>query len=101
MVSEIFQSYCEGSTIDSICYQLNSSGRLTRRGNPWTKYNLSNILHNPVYAGFMRWEELLIRHDGTPVITPEKFNEVQLKISSRIRDPSKRNVDLLPTLDDF
>ncbi len=101
VVSEIFQSYDEGSTIDSICYQLNSSGRLTRRGNPWTKYNLSNILHNPVYAGFMRWEELLIRHDGTPVITPEKFNEVQLKISSRIRDPSKRNVDLLPTLDDF
>ncbi len=101
VVSEIFDSYLSGSTIDAVCYQLNSSGRLTRRGNPWNKYNLSNILHNPVYAGFMRWEELLIKHDASAVITPERFNEVQLKISSRIRDPSKRNVDLLPTLDDF
>ncbi len=101
VVKDMFESYGSGSTIDEICYKLNSAGILTRRQNLWTKYSLSNILHNPVYAGYMRWEDILIHHDATAIVSPEFFNGIQLKFSSRIRDPSKRNPKLLPTLDDY
>lgn len=101
VVRDMFESYDSGSTIDEICYKLNSAGILTRKKNPWTKYSLSNILHNPVYAGYMRWEDLLIHHDATAIVSPEFFNGIQLKFSSRIRDPSKRNPKLLPSLDDY
>ena len=101
VVRDIFQSYLSGDTIDAICYSLNSSGNLTRRGNPWNKYNLRNILHNPVYAGYMRWEELLIPHQAERAVTPEEFNDVQVKMASRVRDPSKRTVRKIPVLDDF
>ena len=101
IVRGIFSSYDLGLTMDAICYDLNRSGTLTRRGNPWNKYNLRNILHNPVYAGFMRWEELLIRHDAEIAVTPEKFNEIQEKMASKVRDPAKRNPKLLPVMDDF
>ena len=87
--------------MDSICYSLNSRGTLTRRGNPWNKYNLRNILHNPVYAGFMRWEELLIPHKASRAISPEEFNQVQEIMASKVRDPSKRSVNKIPVLDDF
>ena len=96
----IFSMYSSGMTIDQICYQLNRDATLTRRGNPWNKYNLRNILHNPVYAGYMRWEELLIKHDAKIVLTPEEYNDIQLKMASKVRDPRKRNPILLSTLDE-
>lgn len=99
VVTSIFSMYASGRTIDEICYDLNRSGQLTRRGNPWNKYNLRNILHNPIYAGYMRWEELLLRHDADTVLTPEQFNRIQELMASKVRDPSKRNVFLLPNID--
>lgn len=97
IVRRMFSEYAEGRPMDAICYGLNHDGILTRRGNPWNKRNLANILHNPVYAGYMRWEDILIRHDAETVLSPEQFNGVQERIASRIRDPSKRGVNLLPT----
>ena len=101
IVREVFSSYLSGETMDSICYSLNRSGTLTRRRTPRNKYNLRNILHNPVYPGYMRWEELLIPHKAELAVSPEDYNRVQELMASKVRDPSKRNVRLLPTVDDF
>lgn len=101
VVKRMFDEYAEGRTVDEICWTLNREGILTRRGNPWNKRNMSTILHNPVYAGFMRWEDVLIRHPAAVAVTSEEFNAVQELMASRIRDPSKRNVRLLPTASDY
>lgn len=101
VVKRMFDEYAEGRTVDEICWSLNREGILTRRGNPWNKRNMSTILHNPVYAGFMRWEDVLIRHPAAVAVTSEEFNAVQELMASRIRDPSKRNVRLLPTASDY
>lgn len=101
VVEDVFGMYSSGSTVDSICYTLNSSGIRTRKGNPWSKYNLSHILHNPVYAGFMRWEELLIPHHASRILTVEEFNDIQERMAARVRDPSKRTVFRIPSVGDF
>ena len=101
VVGRMFSEYSEGRSMDAICYGLNREGILTRRGNPWNKRNLANVLHNPVYAGYMRWEDLLIRHRADTVLSPEQFNDVQERIASNVRDPSKRCVRLLPTESDY
>ncbi|MDO5861301.1 MAG: recombinase family protein [Thermoplasmata archaeon] len=101
VVRRMFEEYAEGSTMDQICYRLNGEGILTRKGNPWNRRNMGNILHNPVYAGYMRWEDLLIRHDAGTAVTPREFNSVQEKMASRVKDPSRREVKLLPVEDDF
>ena len=100
VVSTIFELYAAGETMDTICYSLNQQGLLTRKGNPWNKYNLRNILHNPVYAGYMRWEDVLIKHDATPVVSPEDFNGIQEKMARKVRDPNKRKVEYVPVYDD-
>jgi len=100
VVSLIFDLYRSGETMDSICYSLNRQKLLTRKGNPWNKFNLRNILHNPVYAGYMRWEDILIKHDATPVVTAEIFNSVQEQMARKVRDPNKRNVCYVPVYDD-
>ncbi len=101
IVKRMFDEYAEGRTVDEICWSLNREGILTRKGNPWNKRNMSTILHNPVYAGFMRWEDVLIKHPAAVAVTSEEFNVVQELMASRIRDPAKRNVRLLPTASDY
>ncbi len=96
VVRRIFAAYMEGESMDMIAFSLNSEGRLTRKGNAWNKFNVRNILHNPVYAGFMRWEDLLIRHDAETVLSPEDFNSLQERMASRTRDPGKRSANLIP-----
>ncbi len=101
VVRRMFSEYAEGRTVDEICWSLNREGTLTRRGNPWNKRNMSTILHNPVYAGYMRWEDVLIRHPAAIAVSSEEFNAVQERMASRVRDPAKRNVKLLPSVSDF
>lgn len=98
-VSGIFAAYMNGSTVDSIAYDLNREGILTRKGNPWNKYNLGNILHNPIYAGYMRWDDVLVRHYSRVAVSPVEYNVVQRKMSEKVRDPKKRTVSLVPEED--
>lgn len=101
IVSRMFSEYLGGSTMDEISWSLGREGILTRRGNPWNKRNMSTVLHNPVYAGYMRWEDVLIRHHARTAVSVEEFNRTQELMASKVRNPSKRNVFLIPTLDDF
>lgn len=96
VVSDMFAMYAGGMTLDAIAYRLNSLGTLTRRGNPWNKYNLRTILHNTVYAGYMSWDGILQEHGAERAVTPGTFNAVQDLMASKVRDPARRNPIYVP-----
>ena len=100
IVRTIFDLYLSGESMDTICYSLNQQNFLTRKQNPWNKFNMRNVLHNPVYAGYMHWEDVLIKHDATPVVTPEEFNTVQDLMVRKVRDPKKKKALYVPVMDD-
>ena len=89
IVKRIFGSYLENSTLDEIASELNSSFIRTRNGNQWNKYNLRNILHNPVYAGYMHWEEHLIGHHADCPVSVDEYNQVQRLMASKTRGAKK------------
>jgi len=95
VVRDIFRSYLEGQTMDQIAYDLNRSGTLTRKGNPWNVYNLRTILHNPVYAGYMRWDDVLVKHFAQTAVSSHGFNAVQELMASRVKDPKKKKISCL------
>jgi len=84
-VKRIFGCYRDGMTMDEICRMLNREGTLTRRSNLWNKFNLRNILKNPVYAGYMRWDGLFIHHNAEKALSEHEFNEIQKLIVSKAR----------------
>lgn len=94
-VAEIFSLYIDGYKVDEIAYKLNSSKISTRKGNPWNKFNLRTILHNPVYAGYLRWDGILQKHDSPTPVTVDRYNTVQIMMAERVRDPAKRHADLI------
>jgi len=92
----IFDMYLDGMTIDDISYTLNREGILTRKGNLWNKYNLRNILHNPVYAGYMRWDGILIPHNSEIALDPGAFNIIQEIMASRTKGSAKFQDNSIP-----
>ena len=92
----IFDMYLDGMTIDDISYTLNREGVLTRKGNLWNKYNLRNILHNPVYAGYMRWDGILIPHNSEIALDPGAFNIIQEIMASRTKGSAKFRDNSIP-----
>lgn len=98
VVEEIFASYLSGMTMDAIAYRLNSAGTLTRRGNPWNKFNLRTILHNPIYAGYLHWEDIIWKGDFQAVIDEDTFDATQELMASKIRNPNHRHCISLASL---
>ncbi|NLX47851.1 MAG: recombinase family protein [Euryarchaeota archaeon] len=96
VVRSIFNQYLSGQTMEMIAWGLNRSGVTTRTENDWTVWSIGRILHNPVYAGYLRWEDLVIPSDHIPVVDAGTFNQVQLEISRRVRNPKHAKPKLLP-----
>ena len=97
IVRDIYNRYQNGSTMDEIAFYLNTNHLLTKNNNPWNKYNLRTVLHNPTYAGYLHWEEIVWKADHEPIIEPEFFNEIQLLIASKIKNPAHRKCIRLET----
>jgi site-specific DNA recombinase len=95
VVRDIFLLYSSGRSMNEIAHELNGSGILTRRGGHWTLYSIRQILHNPAYAGYRRWDGYLVKSGHASIIDQETFNRVQEIASRRTKDPKKRRAKLL------
>ena len=96
VVERMFRMYLEGNTMVNIAWILNRENITTRKCNDWTIWSIRRILHNPVYAGFLRWDGILIPSDHFPALSVDDFNEVQRIISSRVRNPDHKGFIELP-----
>jgi DNA invertase Pin-like site-specific DNA recombinase len=95
VVREMFLAYISGSSMNDIAQILNGRGVFTRRGSRWTLYSVRQILHNPAYAGYRRWDGYLVRSGHASVIDLDTYNRVQELAASRTRDPRKRGMKVL------
>ena len=85
VVREMFLSYLEGNSIGWIAWNLNRQEIGTKRGNAWTKWSVGRLLHNPIYAGWLRWDGLVVKSDHEPIVTGEIFDQVQIRSADRER----------------
>ncbi len=83
LVREIFDRCREGRTLEEIASDLNAGGHRTKRGTEWTAVKVHRIVHNPVYAGFLRWDGILRRAEHPAIVPVETFNEAQESLRHR------------------
>lgn len=96
-VSLIFKEYLAGRTTKDIADLLNSKDISKRNKSPWIKQTVAWILKNPVYCGFMEWDNVLRKDNHPAIIDISTFNTVQKEIVRRIRRaPQKYEPRLLP-----
>ncbi len=86
-VAGIFEGYMDGRTMVSIADNLNERGIKTKKAGQWTIWSIRHILRNPVYAGYVKWDEETSRGKHKPAISIKTFNSVQRRIVDNIRNP--------------
>ncbi len=82
-VKEIFERARTGETMEAIAKALNDRNVPTKRGRGWTPVKIYRIIHNPVYAGHLRWARFDRPAEHEPIVSVETFNEVQRAVRAR------------------
>ena len=90
VVSNIYTWYKNGKSMGEIAKVLNSDKIPTKRGGTWAKKTISNILKNPLYCGYLRWQEYIYKSGHNPIVEISEFNEVQDKIAENRGKPAKK-----------
>ena len=79
-----FEGIASGKSMLRVCLDMNDLGCRTRKGNPWITETLWKMLHNPIYAGGVRWHGVIKWDTQQPaIITRELWETVQLMLTSR------------------
>ena len=77
IVKKMYEMYGNGASLKEIVEWLNDNGIKTKKGGRWTKKTVARILSNPVYCGYIEWEDILFKGRHVPLVSVEEFNEVQ------------------------
>lgn len=79
----MFDLCLAGRTLEDIGAELNRRGLRTKRGSEWTPLKVYRILHNPLYAGYLRWDGVVRRGDHEALVSVGAFNAAQELLRSR------------------
>ncbi len=90
VVKDIFSLYLQGKSLGKIAELLNNSKIDTKKGGFWAKKTISNIIKNPLYCGFLRWDNIVNKSNHEPIISITDFNLVQDAIKKNNGIPSKK-----------
>jgi len=95
-IKHIFNLYLNGYSMKKISEDFNKNNIPTKQNKTWGSQTISTILKNPLYCGYLHWEDYLQVGDHIPIIDKNIFNKVQKKIISKnIRDNNSK-VFILP-----
>ncbi len=95
-VKNIFQNYLNGISMKKIADKLNSKSVPTKLNKTWRNQTVSVILKNPVYCGYLHWEDYLNPGDHAPIVDIDTFNQVQKLIKKKnVRTDHKSNIFII------
>jgi site-specific DNA recombinase len=85
VVQSIHSLYLGGLSMQDIANHLNANNVSSKRGVGWSKESISNILHNPLYCGYVRWDGILRKGHHVPIVSVDLYNDVQSTMHGRLR----------------
>jgi DNA invertase Pin-like site-specific DNA recombinase len=87
VVRHMFFRYLSGWGTSRIAEELDCEGFPTKRNGCWSARTVGKILKNPIYCGFLEWEDILFRGSHDSIISIDDFNKVQKMIAQRTKNP--------------
>ena len=90
VIKDIYSWYKDGKSMGKIAKMLNSNKIPTKRGGIWAKKTISKILKNPIYCGYLHWEQYINKSDHEKIISEADFNDIQNLISNHGGIPAQR-----------
>jgi site-specific DNA recombinase len=75
-VRAIYKLYTKGASMETIADSLNDAMIPAKKGGKWNKQSICNILHNPVYAGYIEWNGIIKQGDHSAIVDAETFESI-------------------------
>jgi DNA invertase Pin-like site-specific DNA recombinase len=82
VVREMYRLALEGASIRTIARTV-TERHPTKRGKAWNPMAVHYILHNPLYAGYLRWDDHVRKGRHDPLVSREEWNAVQWALWQR------------------
>jgi DNA invertase Pin-like site-specific DNA recombinase len=76
VVRDIYSMRSEGMSFRSIADTLNNIPIPSKRGGKWSGQSVSKILHNPLYAGYIRWDGTVRGGEHAAIIGRDVFESI-------------------------
>jgi len=83
-VRAIFNMCSEGYSFEKVSNYLNDALIPAKKGGKWTRQSVGNIVHNPVYIGYVKWDNNIKQGEHTAIIDKELFESINGPISVTI-----------------
>jgi len=75
-VRGIYTMHKEGMSLRSIADSLNNSLVQPKKSGRWTHQSVSKILHNPVYAGYIKWDGIVRMGEHAAIIGQDVYESI-------------------------
>lgn len=75
-VRAIYNLYSKGKSMEAIADSLNNASIPAKKGGKWNKQSVFNILHNPLYAGYVRWDGNVRQGEHCAIIDPDQYEAI-------------------------
>jgi len=75
-VRAIYKLCSKGLSLNDIAKTLNSAGIPAKRGGQWNKQSVHKILHNPLYTGYMKWDDIVRQGEHTAIISIQDYEHI-------------------------
>ncbi len=82
VVKDIYLLYRRGMSMQKISDKLNSSNIAAKKGGKWNRQSVCKILHNPLYAGYLKWDDFIRPGEHDPIIDCADFEFINGAISA-------------------
>jgi DNA invertase Pin-like site-specific DNA recombinase len=76
VVRDIYSMHLEGMSLRVIADTLNSSYIRAKKGRRWTHQSVSKIIHNPLYAGYIRWDGIVRQGEHAAIIGQDVYESI-------------------------
>ena len=76
IVGKIFRRYNRSKSLTDVKHYLNRIGATTKKGNPFRRKAIYNILHNNFYCGYVKYNGSVTPGNHTPIISKRLFTAV-------------------------
>lgn len=81
-VRAIFRMHSKGLSMNDIAKALNDAMIPAKKGGMWNKQSVFKILRNPLYAGYIKWANIIRPGEHTPIISYEEYEKANGHISA-------------------
>ena len=72
----MYDLYASGSSMGDIADALNNRMVPAKRSGRWNKQSVCNILHNPLYIGYVDWDGIVRKGTHHPLVSIEVYEEI-------------------------